>query len=167
MAATQCCAMFAHRRAWSISLLLCAVAAAPMFGCSDDSAQSVAASSSSSSGEGSGGGSSSGGATGSGVGGAGGGNGGAGGSGAGDLGPPVNPVGIGLVGPGNSTQWDKTAELTGRGGHIKLIFAGIDMNTSGPPQDWVEAVNQVYARDLVPVIRLGTALGRSQHSPVR
>jgi hypothetical protein len=73
--------------------------------------------------------------------------------------PPANPFGIGLVGPGNATQWDRTAELAGPGGHIKLIFPGVDLDTTGAPQDWIDAVSQVYSRDLIPVIRLGPPWG--------
>jgi hypothetical protein len=76
-------------------------------------------------------------------------------------GPPDNPFGIGLVGPGNSDQWDRAAELSGRGGHVKLIFPGIELGMGGPPQDWVDACNEVYARDLVPVIRMQTGWGQS------
>ncbi len=87
-------------------------------------------------------------------------SGGAGGSaGAGGFTNPANKLGIGLVSPGNTTQWDRSKELTGRGGHIKLIFPGVTKQTSEPPQDWVTAVSEVYARDLVPVIRLGPPWG--------
>ncbi len=61
--------------------------------------------------------------------------------------------------PGNSTQWDRTAELTGRGGHIKLIFPGVTLGMTAPPQQWQDAVSEVYARDLVPVIRIGPNWG--------
>ena len=77
----------------------------------------------------------------------------------GSLSNPVNPVGIGLVGPGSSGQWDRAAELCGRGGHIKLIFPGITRSMNGPPGEWVSAVSEVYARDLVPVIRMGPPWG--------
>ncbi len=74
-------------------------------------------------------------------------------------GPPVNPFGIGLVGPGDTNQWNLTADLVGHGGHIKLIFPGIDLNTNGPDSSWVTAVQESYNRDLVPVIRLGPHWG--------
>ena len=73
--------------------------------------------------------------------------------------PPDNPFGIGLVGPGNATQWDFASELVGRGGHVKLIFPGISLGMTQPPQEWIDAVDEVYARDMVPVIRLQTAWG--------
>jgi len=76
-------------------------------------------------------------------------------------GPPDNPFGIGLVGPGDTNQWDRSAELCGRGGHVKLIFPGIEVGMSGPPQDWIDACNEVYARDLVPVIRMQTGWGQT------
>jgi len=69
-------------------------------------------------------------------------------------GPPANPFGIGLVGPGNGSQWDRAAELSGRGGHIKLIFPGVVAGMAAPEAGWVTAVDEVYARDLVPVIRV-------------
>jgi hypothetical protein len=75
------------------------------------------------------------------------------------LGPPRNPFGIGLVGPGNTAQWDRAAELAGFGGYIKPIFAGVELSTSAPNTDWVDAVTQIYARDLIPVIRLGPPWG--------
>ena len=74
-------------------------------------------------------------------------------------GPPTNRFGIGLVGPGNTDQWNWTVDLTGYGGHIKLIFPGIDLNTTGPDASWVTAVSECYARELVPVIRLGPHWG--------
>lgn len=74
-------------------------------------------------------------------------------------GPTTNRFGIGLVGPGNTAQWDFTANLAGHGGHVKLIFPGIDLNTTGPDASWVTAVSECYARDLVPVIRLGPHWG--------
>jgi len=74
--------------------------------------------------------------------------------------PPSNPIGIGLVGPGNSTQWDRASELAGRGGHIKLIFPGMTLGMGGPPQEWIDATNAVYARQLVPVIRMGPPWGQ-------
>jgi len=75
--------------------------------------------------------------------------------------PPDNPVGIGLVGPGNEDQWDRAAELSGPGGHIKLIFPGMVPGMSGAPAEWIEAVRQVQARDLVPVIRLNPPWGET------
>ncbi len=76
-----------------------------------------------------------------------------------DAGPPANRFGIGLVGPGNVTQWDLTANLVGTGGYIKLIFPGIDLNLTQVPQDWVNAVAECYNRDLIPVIRMGPPWG--------
>jgi hypothetical protein len=68
--------------------------------------------------------------------------------------PPENKVGIGLVGPGDASQWDRAAELAGPGGHVKLIFPGLVLGMGGAPQDWIDAVQGTYDRDLVPVIRL-------------
>lgn len=74
-------------------------------------------------------------------------------------GPPPNKFGIGLVSPGNTTQWDLTADLTGAGGHIKLIFPGVTRDMGSAPQEWIDAVSNVYDRDLVPVIRIGPPWG--------
>jgi len=103
-----------------------------------DGGQATSSTSSTAGGTAAGGNSTSGGGTGSGTGGVGGGDtgSGAGGSaGAGGFSNPANKLGIGLVSPGNTTQWDRSKELTGRGGHIKLIFPGINKQTSEPPQD--------------------------------
>jgi len=78
---------------------------------------------------------------------------------AGAAGLPANPFGIGLVGPGDSAKWDRAAELAGRGGHIKLIFPGVVLGMTAPDTSWVTAVSEVYARDLVPVIRVGPPWG--------
>jgi hypothetical protein len=72
---------------------------------------------------------------------------------------PTPTYSIRLVAPGNSTQWDRTAELTGRGGHVKLIFPGVDIGMTTAPDDWKDAVAQSYARDLIPVIRIGPSWG--------
>jgi hypothetical protein len=76
--------------------------------------------------------------------------------------PWDNPFGIGLVGPGNADQWDWAAELSGPGGHVKLIFPGVVPGMSGPNAEWATAVAEVYARDLVPVIRMNPPWGQ-QH----
>ncbi len=73
--------------------------------------------------------------------------------------PPSNPFGIGLVGPGSTDQWNRAAELAGRGGHIKLIFPGVVLGMTAPESGWVSAVNESYARDLIPVIRIGPPWG--------
>ncbi len=75
------------------------------------------------------------------------------------LAPAPNPFGIGLVSPGNATQWDRAAELVGYGGHVKLIFPGVDGNTTAARDEWKNAVAQVYARNLIPVIRIGPNWG--------
>ncbi len=75
------------------------------------------------------------------------------------MGPPDNRFGIGLVSPGNTTQLDLTADLTGPGGHIKMIFVGLRPAMDGPTAEWVDVVRQAYARDLVPVVRFGPDWG--------
>lgn len=74
--------------------------------------------------------------------------------------PPDNPFGIGLVGPGDAGQWDRAQELSGRGGHIKLIFPGIEPTTTAAEPGWIDAVQGAYDRDLVPVIRMGPPWGQ-------
>jgi len=73
--------------------------------------------------------------------------------------PPDNRFGIGLVGPGNPAQLDLAANLSGPGGHVKLIFAGVRPDMTGPTPEWANAVREAYARDLVPVIRFGPDWG--------
>ena len=144
-----------------LSWLLCGGLLHASLSCSEDTVDSVDASATTASNQSAGNTGGGGGTGGGGMGGSTSGLGGGGGDGGdtGTLAPPANPVGIGLVGPGNSSQWDRTAELAGRGGHIKLVFAGVDMNTNAAPQDWVNAVQGVYARNLVPVIRMGPHWG--------
>lgn len=79
--------------------------------------------------------------------------------GTGPVGPPVNRFGIGLVGPGNPAQWDLAANLVGRGGHIKLIFPGIDVGMTGPPAEWSTAIAETYSRNMVPVVRINFPWG--------
>ena len=74
--------------------------------------------------------------------------------------PPIeNRFGIGLVGPGDVSQLDLTADLVGPGGHIKMIFPGVVPGMSGPPAEWVSVVREAYARDLIPVVRFGPPWG--------
>jgi len=76
--------------------------------------------------------------------------------------PPDNRFGIGLVGPGDAYQLDLVHELTGDGGHALLIFAGITKATTGPEPSWVSALQGVYDRGLVPVVRLGPPWGQME-----
>jgi len=70
-------------------------------------------------------------------------------------GPPTNRFGIGFVGPGDATDLDRAANLAGPGGFAKLIFPGIRRDTSGPDGAWSSAIREAYARDLIPVVRMG------------
>jgi len=72
---------------------------------------------------------------------------------------PANRFGIGLVGPGDTTDWDLAADLTGAGGHVLLIFPGITRDTSGPDPAWVTAIDAVYDRQLIPVVRMAPPWG--------
>lgn len=76
-----------------------------------------------------------------------------------DLEPSDNAFGIGLVGPGSASDMQLAAELTGPGGHIKMIFPGVNKSSQGPQQGWIDALNAAYANDLVPVIRIGPPWG--------
>jgi len=73
--------------------------------------------------------------------------------------PSENRFGIGLVGPGDVSQLELTADLVGPGGHIKLIFPDVVPSMSGPHPEWVDVVREAYARDLVPVVRFGPPWG--------
>lgn len=73
--------------------------------------------------------------------------------------PPTNRFGIGFVGPGSADDLDLAADLAGPGGYVKLIFPGVTRDTTGPDASWVSAVRDAYARDLVPVIRVGPPWG--------
>lgn len=83
--------------------------------------------------------------------------------------PPTNRFGIGFVGPGDTADLERAANLAGPGGYVKLIFPGIVRDTPGPDPSWSAAVRDAYARDLVPVIRMGPPWGdtfvRDQSDP--
>lgn len=89
-----------------------------------------------------------------------------------DAGPPPlsdNRFGIGLVGPGDTQQLDLTADLAGPGGWIKPIFDGVVPGMAGPKPEWIERVRDLYARELVPVVRFAPDWGdrrvRNQSDP--
>jgi hypothetical protein len=69
--------------------------------------------------------------------------------------PPTNRFGIGFVGPGDPSDLDRAADLAGPGGFVKLIFPGVRRDTAGPDAPWSMAIRDAYARDLVPVVRVG------------
>ncbi len=83
--------------------------------------------------------------------------------------PSANRFGIGFVGPGDTGQLDLTADLTGPGGYVKLIFDGVVPGMSGPRPDWVDRVREAYERALVPVVRFAPDWGdrrvRNQSDP--
>ena len=70
-----------------------------------------------------------------------------------------NRFGIGLVGPGDATDMQLTADLVGPEGFIKIIFPGVTADTTGPEAAWSAAVQIAYERDLIPVIRIGPPWG--------
>jgi len=79
---------------------------------------------------------------------------------AGPMPPPTgNRFGIGFVSPGNAAQLDLSADLTGPGGHVKLIFDGVVPGMSGPQGSWVDATRMAYERGLVPVVRFAPPWG--------
>lgn len=71
--------------------------------------------------------------------------------------------------PGDTAQLDLTADLTGPGGHVKLIFDGVVPGMSGPRAEWVDRIREAYDRDLVPVVRFAPDWGdrrvRNQSDP--
>jgi hypothetical protein len=69
--------------------------------------------------------------------------------------PSDNRFGIGLVSEGSEAQMELTANLTGPGGHVKMIFAGVAPGMTGPRESWSNAVHWAYERQLVPVVRFG------------
>ena len=73
--------------------------------------------------------------------------------------PSDNRFGIGLVSPGNSEQMRLTADLTGSGGYVKMIFAGVVPGMQSAQQDWKDALNAAYGEGLVPVIRFAPPWG--------
>jgi hypothetical protein len=72
---------------------------------------------------------------------------------------PANPFGIGLVNTGDTLDWNRTVELAGAGGHIKMTFAGVTPEMTSAPQNWINTVQAAYNRDLVPVVRIGPNWG--------
>lgn len=75
------------------------------------------------------------------------------------VGPPINRFGIGLVSAGNTSELDLTADLTGPGGFIKMIFVGVRPGMSGPNPEWIDVTREAYARDLIPVVRFAPDWG--------
>ncbi|MDP3276457.1 MAG: hypothetical protein Q8Q09_14760 [Deltaproteobacteria bacterium] len=73
--------------------------------------------------------------------------------------PGPNRFGMGLVGPGNTSQLDQVANLTGPGGYVKLIFAGVRPGMTAPNPEWANAVRDAYARELIPVVRFAPDWG--------
>jgi hypothetical protein len=69
--------------------------------------------------------------------------------------PTGNRFGIGFVGPGDAADLDRAADLAGPGGFVKLIFPGVRRDTAGPDASWSAAIRETYARDLIPVVRIG------------
>jgi len=72
---------------------------------------------------------------------------------------PGSRFGIGLVGPGSQLDWDLAADLDGPGGHVRVILAGITRDTTGPDPSWVDAIDAVYDRGQIPVVRLAAPWG--------
>jgi hypothetical protein len=83
---------------------------------------------------------------------------GAGGAQAGSAGspgpPPTNRYGIGYVSEGTTIDHDLAAALSGPGGHVLVIFSDIHPGRHSAEPAWKEAISELYARDLVPVIRM-------------
>ncbi|MFQ6097190.1 MAG: hypothetical protein ACE5O2_05625, partial [Armatimonadota bacterium] len=68
-----------------------------------------------------------------------------------------NPYGVHLlvVPPQDiETQVTWAHSLVGDGGHVKCFFTGITAQTAGPRPEWVALLNAIYARNMIPLIRL-------------
>ncbi|NVB39673.1 hypothetical protein G6O69_17655 [Pseudenhygromyxa sp. WMMC2535] len=70
-----------------------------------------------------------------------------------------NIFGIGLVAPGDQQQLDLAANLAGKHGGVRLTFAGITKDMHAASDEWKQAVQLTYDRDLVPYVRLGPPWG--------
>lgn len=84
-------------------------------------------------------------------------SGGTGGSSSGP--PPANRYGMGLVNPGDATDVDLTAKLAGPGGWYLVIFADITPSRTSADASWKASIQQAYAKDLIPVIRMAPPWG--------
>ncbi len=73
--------------------------------------------------------------------------------------PPTNRYGIGYVGTGDNTDHDLAKNLAGPGGHVLVIFADITPGRQNADQGWKDAISALYARDLIPVIRMAPPWG--------
>ena len=74
---------------------------------------------------------------------------------------PNNPFGIGLVDSGSDTELDLASTLSGNGGKVLLIFAGITRQTTAADPAWTAALQGALKRNLVPVVRLNAPWGQS------
>lgn len=61
----------------------------------------------------------------------------------------------GLPGTKGYTHLQWARHLVGRWGYAKTLVMGIDENTLGPAQRWIDYVERCYALELIPLIRLG------------
>jgi hypothetical protein len=73
--------------------------------------------------------------------------------------PPANRYGMGLVNPGDTTDADLTAKLAGPGGWYLVIFDDITPSRSSADVSWKASIQQAYAKDLIPVIRMAPPWG--------
>lgn len=73
--------------------------------------------------------------------------------------PPANRYGMGLVNQGDATDVDLTAKLAGPGGWYLVIFADITPNRTSADASWKASIQQAYAKDLIPVIRMAPPWG--------
>lgn len=74
-------------------------------------------------------------------------------------GPPPNRYGMGLVNQGDATDVDLTSKLAGPGGWFLVIFADITPNRTSADASWKASIQQAYAKDLIPVIRMAPPWG--------
>ena len=67
--------------------------------------------------------------------------------------------GMGLVNHGDATDVDLTSKLAGPGGWFLVIFADITPNRTSADASWKSSIQQAYAKDLIPVIRMAPPWG--------
>lgn len=54
--------------------------------------------------------------------------------------------------------------LVGEGGYIKERFEPISINTKGPSSHWVNMLKEMYKRNLIPIIRIGSAFDGEKYA---
>ncbi|MEB2311675.1 MAG: hypothetical protein OZ928_07475 [Polyangiaceae bacterium] len=73
--------------------------------------------------------------------------------------PPANRYGMGLVNQGDATDVELTSKLAGPGGWYLVIFADVTPNRTSADASWKASIQEAYAKDLIPVIRMAPPWG--------